>query len=119
MNISTRATTDESILHEWHYMTDVVHKSSVATKPVQHFIQKPNWPGCYRQNSKHLEDADPHAIYPTSIYRSCEGYVLAKPDASVIESCMSHTITTTIKIVNHVFDPDNNELRNVYQPLGR
>lgn len=87
--------------------------------PVRLLLKEIGGPVCYQENAEYLEGADPHAVYPTSIYRICEGYVLAKPDASMIESTMSLTLTTTIKIVNDVLNPANNELKNVYQPLGR
>ena len=86
---------------------------------MRHFLKEINGPTCYEENAEYLEEAEPHAVYPTSIYRACEGYVLAKPDASMIESTMSLTLTTTIKIVNDVLDPANTELRNIYYPLGR
>ena len=92
---------------------------SVGSTPLRVLLKEIKGPDCYRQNAEYLEEADPHAVYPTSIYRMCEGYVLAKPDASMIESTMSLTLTTTIKIVNDVLDPANRELQNVYQPLGR
>lgn len=91
----------------------------LGTTSVRDLIQEINGPECYQENAEYLEEVDPHAIYPTSIYRASEGYVLAKPDASVIESTMSLTVTTTIKISNDVLNPANPELKTVYQPLGR
>ena len=114
-----RATTDADVLSEWNYVTNVVLKSPLATIPVRRLLQEIDGAECYKQNAEYLEEADPHAVYPTSIYRSCDGYVLAKPDASVIECIMSHKLTTTIKIVDDVLDPDNQELKNIYQSLGR
>jgi len=73
----------------------------------------------YMENAGYLEAADAHAVYPTSIYRQCDALTLATPDASTIESVMSTTITTTIKIARNVLDPSNNLLSDVYQPLGR
>ncbi|KAK3735232.1 hypothetical protein QZH41_008425, partial [Actinostola sp. cb2023] len=113
------ATTDADVLSEWNYVTNVVLKSPLATIPVRRLLQEIDGAECYKQNAEYLEEADPHAVYPTSIYRSCDGYVLAKPDASVIECIMSHKLTTTIKIVDDVLDPDNQELKNIYQSLGR
>jgi len=73
----------------------------------------------YMENAAHLEDADPHAVYPTSIYRQCDAQTLATKDASTIEAVMSTTITTTIKIARKVLDPSNHLLYDVYKPLGR
>lgn len=116
---SPRVTCDTDKLAEWNNIAKLISESSLATKPVRHVLQDNGLPECYQQNAEYLEKADPHAIYPTSIYRSCEGYVLAKPDASVIESTMSTTLTTTIKIVNDVLNPANKELKNVYHAFGR
>merc|ERR1712054_403530 len=73
----------------------------------------------YLDNEKVLEKAEPHAVYPTSEYRSCDGQVLATEDASLIEGVMSTTISTTIRIVSGVLSPENLTLRDVYAPKGR
>jgi len=73
----------------------------------------------YVENAEELEYIDPHAVYPTSVFRSCDGHVLVNEDASVIESVMSTTITSTIKILKGVLDPANVTLRDLYRPLGR
>eukprot|EP00929_Paragymnodinium_shiwhaense_P059980 TRINITY_DN2999_c0_g4_i2.p1 TRINITY_DN2999_c0_g4~~TRINITY_DN2999_c0_g4_i2.p1 ORF type:complete len:989 (+),score=331.55 TRINITY_DN2999_c0_g4_i2:65-2968(+) len=73
----------------------------------------------YVGNAAYLEHADPHAVYPTSIYRQCDALTLATEDASTIEAVMSTTLTTTIKIARDVLDPSNRLLYNVYKPLGR
>merc|ERR1719197_1221034 len=73
----------------------------------------------YKLNAAYLEHADPHAVYPTSIYRQCDALTLATEDASTIEAVMSTTLTTTIKIARDVLQPSNRLLYNVYKPLGR
>jgi 3-dehydroquinate synthase len=73
----------------------------------------------YRDNAVYLEEADPHAVYPTSIYRQCDALTLATPNASTIEAVMSTSITTTIKITRNVLDTQNRLLYDVYKPLGR
>ena len=65
------------------------------------------------------ERADPHAIYPTNIYRQCDGSTIANNDYSTIESVMSTTLTTTIKIRKKVLEVDNDTLSKIYKPLGR
>merc|ERR1712190_145376 len=66
-----------------------------------------------------LEKAEPHAVFPTSKYRACDGQVLATQDASLIEGVMSTTITTTIRILTGVLNPEKTTLRDVYAPKGR
>jgi len=73
----------------------------------------------YKENAEFLECADPHAVYPTSMYRVCDGRVNANQDASVIEGVMSTTITTTIKIQTGVLDTANRTLCEVYKPIGK
>jgi hypothetical protein len=73
----------------------------------------------YKENAVHLEVADPHAVYPTSIYRQCDALTLATQDASTIEAIMSTSITTTIKITRNVLSSANHLLYDVYKPLGR
>ena len=73
----------------------------------------------YIENNEALETIDPHAVYPTSIYRHCDGLTLATADSQTIEAVMSTTLTTTIKITNGVLNPENNILADVYKPLGR
>jgi len=73
----------------------------------------------YLDNNIALETIDPHAVYPTSIYRHSNGLTLATPDSQTIEAVMSTTLTTTIKITRGVLDPSNLILANLYQPLGR
>jgi len=73
----------------------------------------------YKENAEFLECADPHAVYPTSMYRVCDGRVNANQNASVIEGVMSTTITTTIKIQTGVLDPANRTLCEVYKPIGK
>ena len=66
-----------------------------------------------------MEKADPHAVYPTNIYRQCDGCTIAAGDLTTIESVMSTTLTTTIKIRKRVLDPSNETLATIYKPLGR
>ena len=73
----------------------------------------------YLENIVKLEKIDPHAIYPTSIYRHCDGLTLASHDSKSIEAVMSTTLTTSIKITSNVLDFGNRNLINVYLPLGR
>ena len=73
----------------------------------------------YLDNDAALEKIDPHSVYPTSIYRHCDGCTMAAPDSQTIEAVMSTNITTTIKITRGILDPSNNILADVYKPLRR
>ncbi|XP_075243130.1 uncharacterized protein LOC142337636 [Convolutriloba macropyga] len=74
----------------------------------------------YKKLEFKLEKADPHSIFPTSIYRRCDGRTFASSDAQTIEAVMDTVLTTTIKITRNVLDPKTNHiLADVYRPLGR
>jgi 3-dehydroquinate synthase len=73
----------------------------------------------YHENAIYMEEADPHAVYPTSIYRQCDALTLATENSSTIEAIMSTSLTTTIKITRKVMDPTNRLLYDIYKPLGR
>jgi len=102
------------------FLADLCQSSShlVAIKEVSKTLPADVY-AKYMENASYLEDADAHAVYPTSIYRQCDALTLATPDAATIESVMSTTITTTIKIARNVLDPSNSLLFDVYKPLGR
>jgi len=73
----------------------------------------------YLANDVALERIDPHSVYPTSIYRYCDGCVLATADSRSIEAVMTTNITTTIKITRRILEPSCRTLSEVYKPLGR
>ncbi|GAB0497026.1 hypothetical protein MMPV_008349 [Pyropia vietnamensis] len=73
----------------------------------------------YEENADWLLHNDPHALFPTSIYRQGGGHVSSSEDSTRIEGVMSTTITTTIEIVRDVLNPENHQLRDVYKPLKR
>merc|ERR1711920_1040444 len=73
----------------------------------------------YLANDVALERIDPHSVYPTSIYRDCDGCLMATADSRTIEAVMSTKITTTIKITRDILDPSSRVLAEVYKPLGR
>lgn len=92
--------------------------ASGAQEPTRVLVRKLDLK-VYLGAAEELEITDPHAVYPTSTFRSCDGHVLATNDASHIEAVMSTTLTTTIRIIRGVLDPDCPALRDVYAPLGR
>ena len=66
-----------------------------------------------------LETEDPHAIYPTSLYRTSSAVVNSNEDGSYIEAVMSTSTMTEIHILEGVLDHDNTVLADIYAPLGR
>jgi len=98
----------------------VAANSSIAKLTVRALSKAdPELDAVYGSNAAYLECADPHAVFPTSIYRMCDGHVHANHDASVIEGVMSTSITTTIKIQTGVLNPTNLTLCKVYKPIGK
>jgi len=73
----------------------------------------------YLKEFERLEKIDPHAVYPTSIYRQSDGCTVATEDSQKIEAVMSTTLTTSIRISSHVLAYKNNLLAEIYRPLGR
>ena len=104
---------------KWNKIVERIAECKLGFMPMRILLQEINAPPCYEDNAEYLKDDEPHAVYPTSIYRTSHSYVLAKPDASVIEGIMGLTLTTSIKIVYGLLSPENHELKKIYQPFGR
>ena len=104
---------------KWNNIVERIAECKLGFMPMRILLQEINAPPCYEDNAEYLKDDEPHAVYPTSIYRTSHSYVLAKPDASVIEGIMGLTLTTSIKIVYGLLNPENHELKKIYQPFGR
>ena len=66
-----------------------------------------------------LEVHDPHAIYPTSPYRTSTGKVNSTQDYSHIEAVMSTSTMSEIHIEEGFLNHDNTILRDLYKPLGK
>lgn len=73
----------------------------------------------YIEQFEILEKIEPHAVYPTSIYRQSDGCTVATHDSQKIEAVMSTTLTTSIRISSHVLAYSNPLLAEIYRPLGR
>jgi 3-dehydroquinate synthase len=73
----------------------------------------------YRAFVDRLIEEHPHAVYPTSNYRECDGFVEASADHRSVEAVMSVRTFSSIRIVDHVLEPERHELRDIYRPLGR
>lgn len=102
----------EKLFHTKKALGDVRLKDFMGKKPFERAQ-------VYLDNDVALEKIDPHAVYPTSIYRHCDGCTMASSDSQTIEAVMSTNITTTIKITRGILDPSNPILAEVYKPLGR
>ena len=66
-----------------------------------------------------MTESDPHAIYPTSAYRTSRGHVVANEDCSAVEAVMSSQTHTSIRILENVLDPADPTLAELYTPHGR
>lgn len=62
---------------------------------------------------------NPHALYPTSPYRECDGHVQSTPDQQTVEAVMSFSTFASIRTIDHVMSVDQPALRDIYKPLGR
>ena len=75
--------------------------------------------GFYATMADHLVETDPHAIYPTSPYRVCDGRVESTPDHQHVEAVVSFSTFATIRTIDRVLDVDEPTLHDLYLPLGR
>jgi 3-dehydroquinate synthase len=73
----------------------------------------------YRELVARLIEQNPHAVYPTSNYRECDGFVEITADRRSVEAVMSLRTFASIRIVDHVLDIEQTDLRDIYRPLGR
>jgi 3-dehydroquinate synthetase len=73
----------------------------------------------YESLVERLIEENPHAIYPTSNYRECDGFVESSADGSSVEAVTSFRTFSSIRMIDHVLDVDRHDLRDIYRPLGR
>ena len=73
----------------------------------------------YAELAEKLIESNPHAIYPTSTYRACDGFFESTADSQIIEAVMSVSTFSSIRIVDHALDTGQTALRDIYRPLGR
>lgn len=66
-----------------------------------------------------LIEEDPHAVFPTSSYRSSRGTVTYRGKGEYIQATMSTSTMTEIMIAEGVLNPDHDTLREIYEPFGR
>lgn len=73
----------------------------------------------YADLAEQLIETNPHAVYPTSAYRECNGRVASSADHRSVEAVMSFSTFSSIRMVDHILDNGKTELRDIYRPLGR
>lgn len=73
----------------------------------------------YADMADRLILTNPHAVYPTSAYRECNGRVASSTDHRSVEAVMSFSTFSSIRMVDHVLNTGKTELRDIYRPLGR
>jgi len=98
-------------------IVDLKFKNAVKQKIL--FGDDPDKRDHYIQEFERLEKIEPHAIYPTSIYRQSDGCTVAGKDSKKIEAVMSTTLTSSIRISSHVLAFSSNHLAEIYRPIGR
>ena len=75
-----------------------------------------------RDNATYADElvrTDPHAVYPTSPYRTSTGKVAASEDHREVEAVMHQSTFASIRMIDHVLEPEQTALRDIYRPLGR
>lgn len=79
--------------------------------------------GCFGARLKTLSaeliESNPHAIYPTSTYRTSSGHVVANEGYSQVEAVMSSQTHTSIRVVENALDPADPTIAELYRPHGR
>ena len=73
----------------------------------------------YRDLVERLVEENPHAVYPTSNYRECDGHVESSADHRSVEAVVSVRTFASIRMTDHVLEIEQTDLRDVYRPLGR
>ena len=66
-----------------------------------------------------LIEENPHAVYPTSNYRECDGSVESTADHRSVEAVVTLRTFASIRLVDHVLETEQTDLRDIYRPLGR
>lgn len=104
---------------QWRELADLVHDSPHAAIKSIDFFKQGTLADEYRQWQAEAIANDPHAIYPTSPFRSGDGHLVSGGEYREVEAVMSCRTHTSIRVVENVLGHDNRVLRDVYKPLGR
>lgn len=104
---------------DWYAFADRVNENGYRTVRLKEVLLESEGSTELASDFANLENKDPHAIYPTSEYRSCTGSVSWSDDDQDIEGVMSTSTMTEIHILEGVLEPEETLLRRIYKPLGR
>lgn len=115
---------DQVTANAWTVLADRVH-AAVDLRQVRLLQYMTSWlPDAalnrsYADLAERLIVTNPHAVYPTSAYRECDGRVASSADHRSVEAVMQFSTFASIRMVDHVLTVDRTELRDIYRPLGR
>lgn len=103
----------------WEALAERLCRTSIGTCLMKDLLtehtQGDHFPNLFHR----LEREDPHAVFPTSIYRDSRGQVTWSKDERTIHGVMETATMTEIQITEGVLNPADHTLRRIYQPLGR
>ena len=103
----------------WATLAEATCAGPLARTPMRDLLLAANPPGAFEALFARLEAEDPHAIYPTSIYRTSSGAVSWADGGEHIEAVMTASTMTEVLITEGVLEPEHDVLRKLYAPLGR
>ena len=103
----------------WYEFADKVCRSNYKSVQLKTVLLESDSAEMFKAEFERLEKEDPHAIFPTSEYRTCSGDVSWSSDDQNIEAVMSTATMTQIHITEGVLNPEEPLLKRIYQPLGR
>ena len=106
-------------LEDWQKLASKVMQDEEGKESIAKLMLKYSKNESFEAHLESLEIKDPHAIYPTSTYRTSSGKVNSDTNGGYIEAVMTTSTMTEIHITEGVLDPHNEILKNLYQPLGR
>ena len=104
---------------EWSAFADRIHQSMLGKEKLLNVLLRGEQADFYQELAERLVQSDPHAIYPTSSYRTGNAYVVSTEDDQNIEAVMSSSTFTSIKVLENSLDPEQTVLRDMYVSLGR
>ncbi|MGB7418445.1 MAG: sedoheptulose 7-phosphate cyclase [Erythrobacter sp.] len=108
----------------WYALADRIHGApELAAMRLRAFLAEHSGEPEARMDARadiaRLARDNPHAIYPTSPYRRSTGRTVASEDHSAVEAVMHQSTFSSIRMVDHVLEPPQPYLRDIYRPLGR
>lgn len=114
----------EQLGADWYPFADSLHANrDLAIMRLREYLnaraRQPAIRERHRAEILRLTDDNPHAIFPTSPYRRSGGHVAASEDHSAVEAVMHQSTHASIRMVDHVLEPSQPYLRDIYRPLGR